>query len=174
VLLAYVDESYCDDCYYVVALLCPDEVAPSLAAALDSVIEKAVAVYAGVSAGTELHGHEIFHGRKSWAFMKGDVDARIATYRNALEVIADHDVTVIARGVQTSLLTERYGERPVDPHALALSHLLERIDRRAFEVQQFALVIADELDGPAQSSIDLIYVDTKNMAPGGIRKRPEY
>lgn len=55
VLLAYVDESYNRDFYYMVALLCPDHVLQELAAEMDAVAVKAAIAYDGIALDTELH-----------------------------------------------------------------------------------------------------------------------
>lgn len=145
VLLTYVDESYCKTCYYVVALICPEDEAHPLTAALNDVMAGAALSYTGrISPEAELHGHDIFQGKRDWADMKELVRARIGIYDKALQAIADRDVSVIIRGVMSERLMARYGERAYHPHTVALTQLLERVDLFAEERDQLALVIADE------------------------------
>lgn len=144
-LLAYVDESYSRDFYYMAALLCPDHALQELAADLDAVTVKAASAYDEVSADAELHGYELFHGKADWEALRGKPRARIAIYRDTLAALASQPVHIIIRGVDRKRLTARYGERADDPHSIVLQHLLERIDECARYQQELALVIADEL-----------------------------
>lgn len=144
-LLGYVDESYNHDFYYMVALLCPDNVLQGLAAELDAVTTKAAEAHEGVAPDAELHGYELFHGKADWEALGGKPRARIAVYRDVFTAIAAFPVHVIVRGVNRKRLTARYGDRADDPHSLVLQHLLERIDECARAHHELALVIADEL-----------------------------
>lgn len=56
VLLAYLDESYTRDRYYIAALVVPDDQANSLTRALDNVVEKAMFDYGNLPHSAELHG----------------------------------------------------------------------------------------------------------------------
>lgn len=144
-LLAYVDESYNRDFYYMAALLVPEPSLQPLATALDGVAAKAAASFAGVPAGCELHGYELFHGKAGWAALNRMPRARIAVYRDALAAIAAQPVHLLIRGVDRARLAARYGERADHPHSVVLGHLVERIDECAAAHGELALVIADEL-----------------------------
>ncbi|MGH3832927.1 MAG: hypothetical protein ACRDRS_21220, partial [Pseudonocardiaceae bacterium] len=142
--LVYVDESYCRDCYYVVALRVPDTEVQALTAALDQVVRRATASYDGIEPTGELHGYDLFQGKGHWEPMKLMPRARIGVYDQALRAIAEHDVTVIIRGVMAPQLRDRYGDRAWHPHAVALAHLLERCDEHLQAVGDLGLIIADE------------------------------
>lgn len=58
-LLAYVDESFSQDWYYMAALLCDGSAAQAITTALDYAVEKAVRDH-GVAEDAELHGYELF------------------------------------------------------------------------------------------------------------------
>ncbi|BAL85333.1 hypothetical protein AMIS_1130 [Actinoplanes missouriensis 431] len=64
-LLAYVDESYSADWYYMAAMLCDGPGAQALTAALDAAVIKAVKSF-GVPEEAELHGYELFNGSGWW------------------------------------------------------------------------------------------------------------
>jgi hypothetical protein len=147
-LLAYVDESYNDNFYYMAALLCPDEYAQDLATALDAVVTNATHDYANVGADAELHGYELFHGKGNWQALGRMPRALISTYGQALGAIGDLPVHIIVRGVDRRRLAARYPSL-VNPHSVVLSHLLERIDEHAKKLDRRALVIADEI-APAE------------------------
>lgn len=155
-LLAYVDESHDAVRYWIAALVVPDAVARPLTHALDDVVAKAAASYDGIAPTTELHGHPLFHGKDDWAPLSPKPRARIGIYHQAFDAIAAHDVKIFIRGVDRARLRARY-TNPDHPHAVCLQHLLERIDEYAADpaVNQFALVIADEVDDAAEYRRDL-------------------
>lgn len=155
-LLAYVDESYDRQRYWIAGLVVPEHVARPLTDDLDKVVRAAARAYGGVTSAAELHGHALFHGLDDWAPLAGMARARIGVYRQAFDAIASHDVRIFIRGVHVPQLKERYAV-PAHPHAVVLQHLLERIDEHAAapEVNEFALVIADEVDDAAEYRRDL-------------------
>lgn len=148
-LLAYVDESYNDNFYYMAALLCPDEHAQDLASALDAVVIKAMRDHKNVRADTELHGYELFQGVGGWRSLRKLPRARISIYHQTLAAIGALPVQVIVRGVDRRRLAERCPGL-VNPHSIVLSHLLERIDEHAKKLGHRALVIADEIPATEQ------------------------
>ncbi|GAA4917696.1 DUF3800 domain-containing protein [Stackebrandtia albiflava] len=150
-LLAYVDESYSSDWYFMAAILCDGPAAIALTASLDAVVDKAVASF-GVREDAELHGYELFQGYDCWQGLPPR--ARISVYNDTFQAIADYSTGVILRGVDAAGLRKRYVE-PSTPHSIVLQHLLERIDVLATEWCQYALVIADEVDGQAQHRTNL-------------------
>jgi Protein of unknown function (DUF3800) len=173
VLLAYVDESYTRDRYYIAAVLVPDTRAAPLTRALDQVVARA-ADAGGVSPDAELHGHDIFQARGDWARWATKLRARISVYHDAFAAIADHGARVIIEAVDIAALRARFGTAP--PHSFVLLFLLERIDRHAAEHGEVALVIADEISGQTGHRRDLrLYqrhlpwgdriVDTLHFAP---------
>lgn len=148
-LLTYVDESYCKTCYYVAALACPETEAIPLTNSLNDVVTSAASSYPGLLSPTaELHGYDIFQGKRDWEQLTQLVRARIGVYDKALRAIADHDVAIIIRGVMSERLKERYGNKAFHPHSVALTQLMERVDILAEEHGELALMIADE---PGQS-----------------------
>jgi len=156
VLLAYVDESYDRQKYWIAALVVPDRVARQLTDDLDDVVRGAAKSYSGIPVDAELHGHALFHGQDDWTALAGMARARIGIYRQVFDAIAAYDVRIMIRGVHVPQLKQRYA-LPEHPHAVVLQHLLERIDEHAAgpEVDEFALVIADEVDDAAEYRRDL-------------------
>lgn len=146
VLLAYLDESYDADRYWMAALVCPEHTVAPLTAALDEVVAQAARSYPGVSPTAELHGHDLVHAKGAWAPLEPMLRARIGVYNAAFRAIAAHQVEIIIRGVDRRRLSERYaGAR--QPHPVVLQHVLERVDecserRHAHEP---VLVIADQV-----------------------------
>lgn len=150
-LLTYVDESYSDDWFTMAALLMDGPAAVSLTAELDRVASTAAAAY-GLVDGVELHGHEVFHAGGAWSGVP--VRARVGVFDDVVEAVAAQDVRVIARAMDVVGQRTRY--RSADPpHSVVLQHLLERVDECATSVGDYALVIADEVDGQAKHRADL-------------------
>lgn len=143
-LLTYVDESYCKDCYYLAGLLVPDSEAVSLTQALDEVVAQLADNFDELSNDAELHGYDIFHAKNDWAKLGPKLRVRIGAYDKAMRAIGQHDVKIILRGVKSKLLVQRYGDRAYHPHSVVLTHLLERVDTYAESQGEYALVIADE------------------------------
>jgi len=151
VLLTYVDESYTDDWFTMAALLVDGPAAVALTEALDRVATAAAAAY-GLDAGVELHGHEIFHAKGAWSDVP--VRARVGAFDDVIEAVAGQDVRVIARAMDVVGQRARYN-RPDPPHTVVLQHLLERVDEYVTSLGEYALVIADEVDGQAKHRADL-------------------
>lgn len=165
-LLTYVDESFTDRFYWVGALLVSDRAALPLSEALDQVMDHATKTY-GMPPGTELHGYDIFHAKSAWKGVPPRV--RIAVYRAVMEAIGTHDVTIIIRGVKRVALAKRYGEYARPAHEVVLSHLLERVDGYAASRDEYALVIADEVQEQAAHRADLTRYRVSGT--GGYRSR---
>ncbi|HEX4226323.1 MAG TPA: hypothetical protein VHZ97_28430 [Pseudonocardiaceae bacterium] len=121
-LLAYVDESYNSDFYYMAALLCPDKHTQELASSLDAVVAKASHDYPNIAPDTELHGYELFHGKASWQALAKMHRVRISIYGQVFAAIGSLPVHIIVRGVDRRRLAARYTSA-VSPHAIVLSHI---------------------------------------------------
>jgi hypothetical protein len=154
VLLAYLDESYTKERYFIAALLVPEAEARSLIMALDEVVSEASFDYGRLRSDAELHGYDIVSGKRDWERWAPMIRARIGVYNKAFQEIADHDVKVIIRSVDIVGLDKRY---PVHdhPHSIVLTHLIERIDEYAETVDEHAIVIADEVDAQDRYRRDL-------------------
>ena len=166
-LLTYVDESFTDDWYTMAALLVDGPAAAALTVQLDQVAADAARAY-GLSAGpeVELHGHEIFHAAKSW---KGvPPRARIGVFDDVVEAVAAQPVRIIARGMDVVGQKARY-PTPEAPHSVVLKHLLERVDECATAIDDYALVIADEVDGQAKHRAD--FFTYREAGTSGYRNR---
>lgn len=150
-LLTYVDESYTDEWFTMAALLVDGPEAVAMTDELDRVARSAADAY-GLDPAVELHGHEIFHGRGAW---KGTpVRARVGVFDDVIEAIAARNVMVIARAMDIVGQRARYAA-PDSPHSVVLQHVLERIDDCVTRLGDYALVIADEVDGQASHRADL-------------------
>ena len=76
-------------------------------------MQKAAGDFDGLSPEAELHGYDLLQGKRDWAPLHPHVRGRIDMYGRAFQAIADHDVRIIIRGVDTPKLGERYrGSQP--------------------------------------------------------------
>lgn len=147
-LLTYVDESYTAERYYIAALMVPERQAASITAGLDKVVQDTCWEHEGaISYNAELHGYDLVAGKRDWEALAPMVRVRIGVYNKALQVIADHDVHVIIRCVDIKGLDARHPSGHDHPHSVVLTHLLERVDRLAENMDERTIMIADEVDG---------------------------
>ncbi|GLY01845.1 DUF3800 domain-containing protein [Actinoplanes sp. NBRC 101535] len=150
-LLAYLDESYSTDWYYMAALLCDGPGAQAITSALDAAVDKAVKTF-GVPENAELHGYELFNGTGWWRGVP--VRARIGVYNEAFAAIGSHGAALVLRGMNVA--HHRHGALlSGTPHQLVLRHLLERIDECADQRGEHVLVIADEVGEQSKHRADL-------------------
>lgn len=154
-LLTYLDESYTKTRYFIAGLLVPDTEARSLTAALDKVVEDASWKQGRVAATAELHAYDLVAGKRDWQKLARDVPARIEVYNAALQSVADHDTKIIIRSVDIVGLDKRYPYGHDHPHSVVLTHLIERVDEYAESADQYAILIADEVDDQASYRRDL-------------------
>jgi hypothetical protein len=164
-LLTYVDESYTSEWFTIAALLLDGPVAISLTSELDRIASAAASAY-GLGANIELHGHEIFHGRGAWT--GAPVRARIGVFDDVIEAISVEEVRIIARAMDVVGQNTRY-LTPASPYQVVLQHLLERIDECAVRLDDYALVIADEVSDPARHRTDL--ASYRKIGTIGYRRR---
>jgi hypothetical protein len=165
VLLTYVDESYTDRWFAMAALLVDGPAAVALTTELDRVASTAAEAY-GMNENVELHGHEIFHATGMW---KGvPPRARVGVFDDVIEAVAAQDLRVIARAMDMVGQRQRY-KAPDPAHSVVLQHLLERVDEYVTGVGEYALVIADEVDGQAQHRTDLS--SYREVGTSGYRQR---
>lgn len=82
------------------------------------------------------------------------VRARVGVLDDVVEAVAAQDVRVIARAMDVAGQRARY-HAPDSPHTVVLQHLLERVDECVTGLGEYALVIADEVDGQAKHRADL-------------------
>jgi hypothetical protein len=155
VLLTYLDESYNAKFYLIAALLVPDSEARGLTSALDDVVEDAAFNYRKIKSNSELHGQQIFNGKGEWASLATNIEARITVYSDALQAIADHDVTIIIRSLDIARLDTRYGPKHDEPHSIVLTHIIELVNEYAKASRENTIMIADEVPGQDSYRRDL-------------------
>lgn len=141
-LIAYLDESYTQDRYYIAAFVIDLDDLPLLQAAIADGARYAEGF--GIAPGSELHAHEIMSGKKAWAPLRGQHRAAIAIYQRALTNIAGLPGRMFVRGLDIPRLHARY-KYPDPPHRIVLQHLLEEISDYGQSLGAQVLVVADEI-----------------------------
>lgn len=146
-LIAYVDESYTQDFYFIGAAIMTQEQWEVLEDAYDTIRTRAANGY-GVPADAELHGHELMGGSGDWKPLRGRHREAANIYAAALHAAEEAGVRYLFRGVDVQRLNARY-RYPDQPHSIVLGHLLERVNehRRDFHVfdNEQVIVVADEI-----------------------------
>jgi hypothetical protein len=142
VLIAYLDESYTKDRYYIAAFVIDEADTGLLAEAVADAVKYAEGF--GIAPDTELHAHEIMSGKKAWAALRGQHRAAIAVYQRALDNIAALPGVMYVRGLDIPRLHARY-RYPNPPHEIVLQHLLEEVSDYGRSRGQQVLIIADEI-----------------------------
>lgn len=144
-LLTYLDESYNQDRYLIAALSVPESEAISLTEALDEVVENVAFDHGAIADRAELHGYDMASGKGDWVGLAGKIRVRLGAYNAAMQAIADHDVQIVVRSVDLTLL-DRHRAIHDHPHSITLNMLIERVDECADALDQLTLLIADEVD----------------------------
>lgn len=150
VLIAYVDESYDQDLYFVGAALAEYDQWDVLAESYTQIGAR-TATQHGTDPGAEFHGHEIMGGGGQWEPLRGRHREAAGLYSAVLHAGHDIGVRYLFEGVDVRRLNARY-RYPQQPHTVVFRHLLEQIDiytGRHGSGQQ-AIVVADEIATSAE------------------------
>lgn len=146
-LIAYVDESYTQDFYFIGAAVTTQEKWERLERGY-AALRAQIARDFGVPADVEFHGHELMGGAGEWAPLRGKHREAAGIYAAALRIAQEAEVRYLFRGVDVKRLNARY-RYPEQPHGLVLRHLLERVNEYRRDVFSFdteeVIVVADEI-----------------------------
>jgi hypothetical protein len=144
-LLAYVDESYDRDFYYMAAAIAPQDVWDELERVLEELRARTAQLH-GLPVDVELHGHEIMGGKGEWGPLRGKHREAAGIYAAALTAARHAGVKYVFRGVDITRLNARY-KYPEQPHGVVFGHLLERINDHALSIREpdQVVVVADEI-----------------------------
>ncbi|PPG55758.1 DUF3800 domain-containing protein [Rathayibacter sp. AY1C5] len=146
-LIAYVDESYTQDFYFIGAAVTTQEKWEQLERGYAALREQIAADH-GVPADVEFHGHELMGGAGEWAPLRGKHREAAGIYAAALRIAQEAEVRYLFRGVDVKRLNARY-RYPEQPHKVVLQHLLERVNeyrRYVFSSDtEEVIVVADEI-----------------------------
>ncbi len=149
-LIAYVDESYDRDAYFIGAAVASFSAWESVSARLADIRCLTAAVH-GTPAAVEFHAHELMGGTGAWHPLRGRHREAAGVSLAVLRAAADADVRYLFRGVDVPRLRSRAGPSS-NAHAVVLRHLLEELDRHVGAVRpgEQAIVVADEIATQAE------------------------
>lgn len=144
-LIAYIDESYTRDRYFLGAAIAEQETWEAVDEALGR-LRLFNHERHGTPLDVELHGHPLMGGRGGWEPLRGQHREAAAIYRNALGAASDLGVKFLFRGVDVARLNARYSY-PHPPHQIVLQHLLERINEHCHTTAatEECIVVADQV-----------------------------
>lgn len=145
VLIAYVDESYDHDTYFIGAAVADEATWELVAEGFEAVRQRTTPRHS-VPANAEFHGHELMGGRGDWRALRGQHREAAGIYAAALQASLDAGVRYLFRGVDVRRLNARYAY-PRSPHSVVLSHLLERLNdySKTHGGGQQTIVVADQI-----------------------------
>lgn len=116
--------------------------------------------------GAELHATDIINKRQSW---RGPLEERANVIRQALQVLAAHNIEVISHGAELSAVRKRYGDQ-FDPYLWEFSNLLERLNERLRARDEYAVVIADH-HATHRDRLQQNVIDARTRGTGGYRNQ---
>lgn len=167
VLIAYVDESYNQDTYFIGAAVA-DAATWELVEDSFEAVRRRTSVHHDVPADVEFHGHELMGGQGDWSALRGRHREAAAIYAAALRASLDAGVRYLFRGVDVRRLNARYAY-PRSPHSVTLSHLLERLNdySGAYGGGTQTIVVADQI--AAQEEHQAQFEDYQRIGTDGYR-----
>ena len=151
--LAFFDESYYQDAYFICAFVVPrknlgqlDEQVRDLLSSLSSVLG---------ATPPELHAHELMSGVGAWAPIASNTRLKISILRKTLKVVQSiPGALVFAEGTDVQRLNARY-RYPENPHTTTLRHLLEKVDKWASNTGTKVGLVADEIATKNEHQVEL-------------------
>ena len=87
--LAYIDETYTPDDFWIVWLVIPETVARPLETAMNTIVARANKRFPEISLAAELHGYALDAGSEDWKPIKGMSQARVDIYTEAIKALCD-------------------------------------------------------------------------------------
>ena len=142
VRLAYIDETYTKEQFWIVALVIPDIAAKALERLMDEVVAVVSETFPEVDPSTELHGYDLDGGYKGWAPLKDMHQARAGIFKVAIEELCKIPNIMLVRGCVNLQLVSWSDSH--DPHDWALKFVFEQIDR-AFSDNDLVVAICDDV-----------------------------
>ena len=148
-LHAFIDESYIEGRVYLVgAIVMDDAQIRALDTSFDELLWKTHKAH-GIPLSAELHGQELFHRSGDWFGLSGKPNAAFAVYRNALNKLTMSGARIFIRGVDQIPNLAKYVD-PHPPHAIALQHLLEQLQKYGAAKGEQISIVADRVPDQAQ------------------------
>lgn len=153
----YLDESATTtgDRYYFGALVVDADAARRIETGLHDVCALVARHTPGFNIDAELHGVDVFHGKKEWRTVLPAW--RVKACELTVKCIRDSGAKLVFRGVDVAALRRKY-RSPHPPHELVLAQILEDVDGRlgpGRQLGQLGICHADEHHTAASSRRNL-------------------
>lgn len=151
--MAYVDESYDKDSYFIGAAVAHEATWDALEEDLEIIRERTSELH-GTPIDAEFHGHEIMSGRRPWKVLRGEHREAAGVYAAVLRASRAAGIEYVFRGVDVRRLNARY-RYPRPPHTVVLGHLLERLDdfAKLRGRGEQIIIVADEIADQAEHQV---------------------
>lgn len=166
-LIAYVDESYDPDFYFIGAAVAEESQWEDVESRLASIRATTAALH-GTDTGIEFHGNEMMGGQKNWCALRGKHRETAGIYRAVLRAAREAGVRYVFRGLDITRLHARY-RYPRLPHSIVLAQVLERIDDYTAHVNDpnETIVVADQVGGQGKYAAE--FAGYQEHGTGGYR-----
>lgn len=144
-LIAYVDESYDRDRYFIGAAIGTQEAWFRLESDFATIRGRTAELH-GTPLDVEFHGHEVMGGSGAWAPLRGMHREAAGVFRSVLRTSRHAGIRYLFRGVDVRRLNARYSY-PDSPHSIVFGHVLEQIDdfTAASRQPERTIVVADQI-----------------------------
>ena len=164
--VAFLDESYSQNAFFMCALVVPEEVVGELDAGVAAVLSSYAQVLSPLP--SELHAHEIMSGSGLWAPIANATRLKIRIFRKALELVSSLSGSVVfTEGTDVRHLNIRYAHRR-DPYSFTLRNLLETLDQWGSSVGARISLVADQVGSERLQQLELL----RYQASGTVRETP--
>ncbi|MFT4188880.1 MAG: DUF3800 domain-containing protein [Aeromicrobium sp.] len=140
-LLTYADESFSPRLFLIAAVVATPEQVKSLSEALDDHVASLSASHTALHYREELHGYEVFHGKKNWSTLAPR--QRVRVFIDVFDLIAASGVRIVIRGLDVTAHRSRHAS-PRPPYSVGLTRIFEEIQLIAENENDLALLICDE------------------------------
>ena len=141
--LAFLDESYSQDAYFISAFVIPAEHLGRLNQTVRELLGS-LALVLGTPL-PELHAHELMSGVRAWAPIAGKTRLKISILSRTLKVVQSiPGAVVFVQGTDVQRLKARYRYLE-NPHTATFRHLLEQLDNWATNNGTRVGLVADDI-----------------------------
>lgn len=141
-LLAFVDESYCDDWFFMVAALAHSQRQADRLDRMFGNLLRTESERLAIPRAAEVHGYDLFQGAGPWGAVK--LHERIAIAAKIINLMAEADIRFVIRGLDRVAQQQKYRD-PYPPYPMILTHITRAINDIAGERKTKARVVCDEI-----------------------------
>lgn len=127
--------------HYVAAIMFHDSVWMEIKNDLDRIMQIASSQYF-IDPAAELHGTELFQGKKAWKCLEGRKLKRMAILDDCLNLMSKYNIQIVYGRTDKQMMTKY--KNPIHPQDIAFMLCLERIGTYLCEKQEIGYLVADK------------------------------